>query len=63
MVSLAIRPHRKVSELRREEIIEATKRWTIMLIIMIVVSLLVSSWPWVVTTPFQKEKETRIYDY
>lgn len=63
MVTLAIRPYRKVSEVRREEIVEATRRWIIMIIVMIVISLIVSSWPWTVTPPFQKAKETRNYDY
>lgn len=63
MVTLAVRPYRKANQVRREDLIEATRRWIIMLIIMIVVSLLVSSWPWVDSPPFQKAKETRNYDY
>jgi hypothetical protein len=63
MVSLAIRPYRRTNEMRREVVVETAKRWIIMLIVMIVVSLLVSSWPWVVYSPIQKAKETRSYDY
>lgn len=59
MVTLAVRPHRKASELRRDELMTVFKQWLVMFTIMFIVALLISSCPWTVSPPTQRSKEVR----
>jgi len=57
MKTLAIRPYRKASELRRDELMTVFKQWAIMLAVIVIASLIIASCPLTLSPPTQKSKE------